>query len=59
VLFTVDDDRELADHLHAILADPGHRQSLSAAARRAYLERFRLEDWVERVAGWLESTVTP
>lgn len=57
VLFTVDDDRELADHLHAILADPAERGRLSTAARQSYLDRFRLEDWVARVVAWLETTV--
>lgn len=59
VLFPVDDDCALANHLHSILADPALRQRLSVAARRAYLDRFRLEDWVERVAGWLESVAGP
>lgn len=57
VLFTVDDDRDLADRLHPILADPGERQRLSTAARQSYLDRFRLEDWVQRVVAWLEEIV--
>lgn len=59
LLFTVDDDGELAAHLHAILADPALRARLSAAARHAYLDRFRLEAWVTRVVTWLEATVVP
>jgi hypothetical protein len=57
VLSTVDDEKELADHLHAILADPVRQRALSATARQAFLERFQLVDWVARVVRWLESTV--
>ena len=57
ILFDVDDDRQLAGHLHAILADEALRGRLSTAARQAYLDRFRLDDWVTRVVDWLESTV--
>ena len=59
VLCDVEDDRALAEHLHRILADPVHRQRLSAASRRAFLDTFHLDHWVRRVTGWLESTLVP
>jgi glycosyltransferase involved in cell wall biosynthesis len=46
VLVYPDSARSLADHLRPLLADPGLRARLGAAARRRYEEEFRLDAMV-------------
>lgn len=58
-LFAVDDDEALARHLHEILADRALRDRMSVAARQLFFAKFHLDQWVQRVVSWLESTVVP